>query len=132
MYLPAQCHSINFTYYICFSGSRIYLPAQCRSINFTYYMFQWDRTYLPAQCRSINFTYYICFSGSRMYLPAQCRSINFTYSDNEEDLQSLGLYESVLAQGNTQGSGLHRLEKYLNIQDCLEKSLKIKFALKST
>ena len=30
----------------------------------------------------------------------------------------------------TQGS--HRLEKYLNIQNCLEKSLKIKFALKST
>ena len=28
--------------------------------------------------------------------------------------------------------GLHRLEKYLNIQDCLAKSLKIKFALKST
>ena len=27
---------------------------------------------------------------------------------------------------------LHRLEKYLNIQDCLENSLKIKFALKST
>ena len=28
--------------------------------------------------------------------------------------------------------GSHRLEKYLNIQDCLDKSLKIKFALKST
>ena len=28
--------------------------------------------------------------------------------------------------------GLHRLEKYLNIHDCLEKSLKITFALKST
>ena len=28
--------------------------------------------------------------------------------------------------------GLNKLEKYLNIQDCLEKSLKIKFALKST
>ena len=28
--------------------------------------------------------------------------------------------------------GSHRLEKYLNIQDCLERSLKIKFALKST
>ena len=28
--------------------------------------------------------------------------------------------------------GSHRLEKYLNIQDCIEKSLKIKFALKST
>ena len=26
--------------------------------------------------------------------------------------------------------GLHRHEKYLNIQDCLEKSLKIKLALK--
>ena len=26
----------------------------------------------------------------------------------------------------------HRLEKYLNIQESLEKSLKIKFALKST
>ena len=31
-----------------------------------------------------------------------------------------------------QNQGWHRLEKYLNIQDCLEKSLKIKFALKST
>ena len=28
--------------------------------------------------------------------------------------------------------GSHRLEKYLNIQDSLEKSLKNKFALKST
>ena len=28
--------------------------------------------------------------------------------------------------------GSHRLEKYLNVQDCLEKSLKIKFSLKST
>ena len=28
--------------------------------------------------------------------------------------------------------GSHRLEKYLNIQDCLEKFLKIKFALIST
>ena len=30
------------------------------------------------------------------------------------------------------GQGSHRLEKYLNIQDCLEKFLKIKFASKST
>ena len=28
--------------------------------------------------------------------------------------------------------GSHRHEKYLNIEDCLEKSLKMKFALKST
>ena len=28
--------------------------------------------------------------------------------------------------------GLHRLEKYLNTQDCLGNALKIKFALKST
>ena len=27
--------------------------------------------------------------------------------------------------------GSHRLEKYLNIQDCLEKSLKFKYALKT-
>ena len=30
------------------------------------------------------------------------------------------------------GDGSHRLEKYLNIQDCIEKSLKINFALKSS
>ena len=34
--------------------------------------------------------------------------------------------EIVVVQGS------HRFEKYLDIQDCLEKSLKIKFALKST
>ena len=28
--------------------------------------------------------------------------------------------------------GSHRLENYLNIENCLEKSLKIKFALEST
>ena len=40
----------------------------------------------------------------------------------EKNLLELFLY--------SQGS--HRFEKYLNIQDCLEKSLKIKSALKST
>ena len=30
------------------------------------------------------------------------------------------------------GQGSHRLEKYLSIQDCLEKPLKIKFALESS
>ena len=34
------------------------------------------------------------------------------------------------SQNSHQGS--QRLEQYLNIQDCLEKSLKIIFALKST
>ena len=34
--------------------------------------------------------------------------------------------------GSFDYQGSHRLEKYLNIQNCLEKSLKIKFALKST
>ena len=48
----------------------------------------------------------------------------------------IGLYwenvkkPSCLKPEGLQGS--HMLEKYLNIQDCLEKSLKIKFALKST
>ena len=34
-------------------------------------------------------------------------------------------------QPTKSGFGSHRHEKYLNIQVCLEKSLKIKFALKS-
>ena len=40
----------------------------------------------------------------------------------------------VLQQDKYQiiSQGSHRLEKYLNIQDCLEKSLKIIFPLKST
>ena len=37
-----------------------------------------------------------------------------------------------LLSGKYNSQGLHRLEKYLNVQDCLEKSLKIKFTLKST
>ena len=43
--------------------------------------------------------------------------------------KGINLLETVTAI-HSQGS--HRLEKYLNIQDCLEKSLKTKFALKST
>ena len=35
-------------------------------------------------------------------------------------------FPSVLSQFRLVIQGLHRLEKYLNIQDCLEKSLKIK------
>ena len=38
--------------------------------------------------------------------------------------------QAAVQKGKFQG--LHRLEKYLNIQGFLEKSLKIKFALKST
>ena len=37
-----------------------------------------------------------------------------------------------LSAGEELIQGSHRLEKYLNIQDCLEKSMKIKFVLKST
>ena len=45
---------------------------------------------------------------------------------------SPGLFEpSLIANATFQSQGLHWLEKYLNIQNCLEKSLKIKFALKS-
>ena len=33
---------------------------------------------------------------------------------------------------NLHGHDSHRLEKYLKIEDCLKKSLKTKFALKST
>ena len=46
---------------------------------------------------------------------------------------SLGFLTKRDSNQSTQlDQGSHRLEKYLNIQDCLEKSLKIKFALKST
>ena len=40
----------------------------------------------------------------------------------------------ILKKGNSNYliQGLYRLEKYLNIQDCLEKSLKIEIALKGT
>ena len=38
----------------------------------------------------------------------------------------------VVAQLLLLSQGSHRLEKFLNIQDSLEKSFKIKFALKST
>ena len=41
-------------------------------------------------------------------------------------LSHLLYFPQLLIQGS------HRLEKYLNIQDCLEKTLKMKFALKST
>ena len=40
---------------------------------------------------------------------------------NNEDHAEMLLYQ-----------GSHRLEMYLNIQDCPEKALKIKFALKNT
>ena len=59
----------------------------------------------------------------------------FTNSSDvdEQEMPHFGAFDVVLVFTichNTQGS--HRLEKYLNIQDCLEKSFKIKFALKST
>ena len=39
---------------------------------------------------------------------------------------SLETFFKIISQGS------YRLEKYLNVQGCLEKSLKIRFALKST
>ena len=48
--------------------------------------------------------------------------------------QSLAFYLFYLNLFNelNDTQDLHRLEKYFDIQDCLEKSLKIKFVLKST
>ena len=50
---------------------------------------------------------------------------------------TLSLFVPVYLQMTTCGllitfQGSHWFEKYLNIQDCLEKSFEIKFALKST
>ena len=50
-----------------------------------------------------------------------------TYEDPESFVRGVQSRDIVLF---FQGS--HRLEKYLNIQDCFEKSLKIRFVLKST
>ena len=47
-------------------------------------------------------------------------------------MKCLLIYQCILTNFHYCIQGSHRLEKYLNIQDCLEKSLKIKFALKST
>ena len=47
-------------------------------------------------------------------------------SDRALDILHTHQFISSILQGS------HRLEKYLNIQGCLEKSLKIKFALKNT
>ena len=47
-------------------------------------------------------------------------------SDEQKQILFLKMREVMYTQGS------HRLEKYLKIQDGLEKSLKIKFALKST
>ena len=57
--------------------------------------------------------------GQRCYLDFKVTDLEFSSEDGTHDTMD-------------QGQGSHRLEKYLNIQDCLEKSLKIKFALKST
>ena len=54
-------------------------------------------------------------------------------SYNQEHFRSLAIWLHIhFARDPKFSQGSHRLEKYLNIQDCLEKSLKIKFALKST
>ena len=42
------------------------------------------------------------------------------------------LFDLVLCENPLQVQGSHRLEKYLNLEGFLEKSLKIKSALKST
>ena len=59
----------------------------------------------------------------------------YTVTMEEEEKTKYLLGQQPSCADNTllyQGWHRARLEKYLNIQDCLVKSLKIKFALKST
>ena len=58
-----------------------------------------------------------------------CLSMKFSQTSDWEGVKSVTFR---LPLRRAAYSGSHRLEKYFNKQDCLEKSLKIKFALKST
>ena len=58
------------------------------------------------------------------------RHIEKMYEYDPETLHALQQEPMELTSGMVQG--WHRLEKYLNLEGILEKSLKIKFALKST
>ena len=80
-----------------------------------------------AFCRSIKYDYINILTWTKLkkiQISNGCETFAFKYitwnSYNQKDVPLL----------DSQGS--HRLVKYLNMQDCLEKSLKIKFALKST
>ena len=66
------------------------------------------------------------------YLPFWGTIMIFTFNEpldfrNYSKPHQPHIYDRLLPK-----QGWHRLEKYLNIQDFLEKSLKIKFALRST
>ena len=49
-----------------------------------------------------------------------------------EGIRQMMTFNKILVPGRFSIQGSHRLEKYLNLEDSLEKSLKIKSALKST
>ena len=51
---------------------------------------------------------------------------------NNEGVECLRLLNEIIADFDEVRQGSHRLEKYLNFEGFLEKSLKIKSALKST
>ena len=58
-----------------------------------------------------------------------CKSLVLQVKCNIEIFLSPAAFKELTCHNRVR---TYRLEKYLNIQDCLEKSLKIKFALKST
>ena len=62
----------------------------------------------------------------------QLSNLEFTIRSFTVHTHTMSSCAKSLTLSGLSGQGSHRLEKYLNIQDCLEKSLKIKFALKST
>ena len=63
------------------------------------------------------------------FCSVSCESVVFpgAIDPNQKRKMQIDLFSMIKV---SQGS--HTLEKYLNIQDCLEKSLKIKFTLKSS
>ena len=82
----------------------------------------------PQKTACLFFSTVLCLQIGRLRSACTPHSLisEYCYKGDSFTISKISMVKKLKTQG------LHRLEKYLNKQDCLEKSLKIKFALKST